>query len=989
MKRLGYFPLIILIFSSFLLSSTPETSVKNQLSSLFQAGIDARAKGNFDDALLAFSRTLKLIGDAKEKKDYETDILINLGVLYWNIGQTKDSLDYFVKAESSSKEQGQKSKTQFCRSVIDLTDLYFKAKSLRDDPTIKDYPESIKAFRQAIDIARKIGSGEHVVKCLRQLSLIYDETNNPREYYRLNFEAQAIARKLNIKRELEYSSYNIGRYYGNASVYSLALENFENSLKIATELNAASDQALSSMALSNTYSDLGQYDKALSYITPVLDIFRTQKDKQNTALTLLNLGVIYRRRGFLTSDRADWNRALSYYHEALGLLRSLKDSANEILILNNIGSVYSDLGNYSEAMRYFQEGLSKARKTNYVEKTGMILNNIGIVQATLGNYEESTQYYQQAIDLALAAHGGKILWEAYLERANAYKNQGKFAEAAEDYRRSITVIEDIRSKINMEELKASFLGTDKRIEPYQQLIDLFIKMSRTSPDKGYEGQAFNYLERAKARAFLDGLEVADIDISQRVDFKLLNRDKEIAGELSKLYTSLALPDLPEKKKREILNDIQALETEHESLKREIRLTSPAYADLHYPEIITLGETQKALLDSKTAIWAYSVGKDSSYVFVLTRKQLRVAALPPRDKIQAEITGYLKVITDKDNHDFKVGRELGRALMPFAMDRGISNIIIVPDDWLNFLPFEALPTGEGVRSWLIQKYRISYVPSISSYRELLRRQQARTGKTSLDLLAVGSPLPGPQGVSLPTLEPSPPSGQVSAGSGQEVSGLKFSGLEIQTIAALFKKDKTYVATGALATEKELKALPLDQFKILHFATHAYIDDKNPVRSYLLLSPDKGAEEDGFLQTREIFNLKVNADLVTLSACQTGLGQLIRGEGIEGLSRAFTYAGASGVLMSLWSIDDQASSQLMMRFYVHLKSSDSITEALQKTKVELIKSGTLSHPYYWGGFILSGKADTRIFPSAGPGILLPATVLAVLVLGAVIAIRRLRK
>ena len=988
MKKLGCFALIIFVSSSFLLSSTPETRATNQISSLFQSGLDARSKGNFDDAILTFSRALKLVHDAKDKKDYETDILINLGLLYWNIGQIKISLDFFVKAESSSDAEGLKNKSQFCRSVIQLTNLYFKAKSLRDEPTIKDYPESIKAFEQAIDIARKIGSGEHEVKCLRQLSVIYDETNNPRESYRLNIEAQEIARKLNIKRELEYSSYNIGRYYSNASVYSLALENFENSLKIATELNA-SDRALSSMALGNTYSDLGQYDKALSYITPALEIYRAQKDKQDTAIALLNLGVIYRRRGFLTSDRADWNRALAYYQEALGLLRSLNDASNEIVILNNIGSVYSDLADYSEAMRYFQEGLDRARKTNYAEKTGMLLNNIGIVQATLGNYEESTKYYQQAIDLALETHGGKILWEAYLERANAYKSQGKFAEAAEDYQRSITVIEDIRSKINMEDLKASFLGTEKRIEPYQQLIDLFIKMSRTSPEKGYEGQAFNYLERAKARAFLDSLEVADIDISQRVDFKLRNREKEIAGELSRLYSALTLPDLPEKSKRELLKQTQALETEYESLKQEIRLTSPAYADLHYPEIITLAETQKELLDSKTAVWAYSVGKNSSYVFVLTRKHLKIAALPPRDRIQAQITAYLRVITDKDNRDFKVGRELGRALMPVAMEQGISNIIIVPDDWLNFLPFETLPTGEGVRSWLIQKFRISYAPSISSYRELLRRQKARTGKTSLDLLAVGNPLPGPQGVSLPTLEPSLSGRQTPAGSGQEVSGLKFSGLEIRTIAALFKKDKTHVATGILATEKELKALPLDQFKILHFATHAYIDDKNPARSYLLLSPDKGAEEDGFLQTREIFNLRINADLVTLSACQTGLGQLIRGEGIEGLSRAFTYAGASGVLMSLWSIDDQASSQLMMRFYIHLKSSDSITEALQKTKVELIKSGSLSHPYYWGGFILSGKADSRIFPSSGSWVLLLAAVLAVLGLGGAIVIRRLRK
>jgi CHAT domain-containing protein len=191
-------------------------------------------------------------------------------------------------------------------------------------------------------------------------------------------------------------------------------------------------------------------------------------------------------------------------------------------------------------------------------------------------------------------------------------------------------------------------------------------------------------------------------------------------------------------------------------------------------------------------------------------------------------------------------------------------------------------------------------------------------------------------------------------------LKYSGLETEKIAALFKPGRREVFERDQASEEVLKKQDLADFKIIHFATHAIIDDKKPARSAIVLALDQDPAEDGLLQMREVFNLKLNAELVTLSACQTGLGQLIRGEGIEGLSRAFFYAGASSVLLSVWAINDQASYQLLERFYFHLRSSDTIMDALRKAKLDLIDSGVLSHPYYWGGFIVTGEADRIVFP-----------------------------
>jgi CHAT domain-containing protein len=180
--------------------------------------------------------------------------------------------------------------------------------------------------------------------------------------------------------------------------------------------------------------------------------------------------------------------------------------------------------------------------------------------------------------------------------------------------------------------------------------------------------------------------------------------------------------------------------------------------------------------------------------------------------------------------------------------------------------------------------------------------------------------------------------------------------------------------------------LTDYKILHFATHCLIDDKKPARSSIVFTLYNSPEEDGFLQMREIFYLKLNSDLVTLSSCQTGWGQLIKGEGIEGLSRAFFYAGTSAALISLWSINDQATSQFMERFYFHLRSNQSIMTSLQMTKLEMIESETLSHPYYWAGFVVTGAAKKVVFRSNKKTIVYSVIILLIIGIGFVL-IRKL--
>jgi CHAT domain-containing protein len=934
---------------------TERTSI--QFSELFRTGEDLRLKGEYEEAIKQFERAL-FLAQKTANEEAKLDSLLKLGILYWNIGKLKESTDKYGQALLIAQRLQLKEKTNFCLTMLKIYDYYRKAK---DYPSLGNYQKSTDSFKSAIDLAKKIDSKEHELKCLRQLSLNYWDLGNFQQFFLLNKEALLIARELNNKQEEGRCLNNIGVFYWKIDNYSEALKYYEESLEIATKLKAIEEKANCLNNIGAIYIDAGNYDRALEYLMQALNIDKQLKDYSNISKDLSNIGSAFRRKGMISENKDDFNSALNYYDESLDMAIKNKDEYIQIRALNNIGTILSYLNENTKALSNFQSAFNKAQGIQDIEGRSMILNNIGIVYSQLGNYGESTKYYQKAIDLALETKEGKFLWEPYLEIANSYRNLNNLSVALDNYKKSISVIEKIRSNINSEELKATYFGTDRRIEAYQGIIDLLIKLNQKDPDKGYGAQAFNYLERAKARSFLDSIEVSKIDITEGISQQLLNQETELMNEISKLYTKLLIPQLSPEQRNSINKELENCEQQLESLKREIRTASPAYANLRYPKSITLSEAQSELLDEETAFFAYTLAKENSYAFVITKNNLKVFPLPERKEIQRLVREYLTAITDVQNQDFHVGYRLYKDLIrPGLDDKKIKKIIFVPDDVLYFLPFETLLAKENGREWLIKDYDIAYVPSLSSLRELIDRKKAVSQRPRKDILAVGDPSFGTHEIEMPASGNDDVFQDYSSAADYKFSRLKYSGVEIEKIASLFKPAKRDILERRQASEENVKKENLSDYRIIHFATHALIDDKKPARSAIVLALDQNPKEDGFLQMREVFNLKLNADLVTLSACQTGLGQLIRGEGIEGLNRAFFYAGASSVMLSLWAINDQASYQLLERFYYHLRSAQPILGALRQAKLEMIESEVLSHPYYWGGFIVTGETDKVIFP-----------------------------
>jgi len=466
------------------------------------------------------------------------------------------------------------------------------------------------------------------------------------------------------------------------------------------------------------------------------------------------------------------------------------------------------------------------------------------------------------------------------------------------------------------------------------------------------------MERAKSRAFLDSIDSSSLEKEMPVDIKLVNQEKEVMSDMSRLYTRLIVPDLSEKERGDLLQEVKNLEAKLDNIKRQIRSKNPAYANLTFPEIITYEQASKEFIKGKTAIFTFVIGDDSAYGFALTNRGLKVYPVPTRRELRLKVISHRRDISDTDNNDFRAGQELYELLLKPGLTDGIKNLIIIPDDILNLLPFETLLTADQNGDWLIKKYTVYYAPSLSSLRELAHHQNRNNRpKPQHNLLAVGDPYYGDLEEKYPELSTKAIFQDFYSLTDLKFYRLRHSHEEIRRISSLIPRST--VLEREKASEDLVKSANLTDYKIIHFAAHGLIDDQKPARSAIILTLDNDPAEDGFLQMREVFNLKLNADLVVLSSCQTGLGQFIKGEGIEGISRAFFYAGSSSVVMSLWTINDQVSAQFMERFYYHLKSTENLAEALRQVKLEMIESGIVSHPYYWAGFILSGDGSTRVF------------------------------
>jgi CHAT domain-containing protein len=356
------------------------------------------------------------------------------------------------------------------------------------------------------------------------------------------------------------------------------------------------------------------------------------------------------------------------------------------------------------------------------------------------------------------------------------------------------------------------------------------------------------------------------------------------------------------------------------------------------------------------ILEYALGSPKSHCLVITNREIRAIVLPYRDRIEATVDVYLGQLRSR-----KAGKDSARRLYemlidPVGLDSTIRRVIVVPDGKLHLLPFDALVDSRG--NYLLADHVVTYAPSSTVFH--LLRTQPENDSAKVPLLAIGD-VPYQGGTNLIAAK-SPPSG-VTRGlydvQGEKLPFLPGTAEEVATIAEIAGA-RSVLLMGPRATEASFRAQALERIRVIHIAAHGVSSSAFPERAALVLARSSNDDNDGLLQAREISQMHMAAELVTLSACETGAGRLVGQEGIVNLVRAFLFAGARTVVASLWAADDVFTTSLMKQFYENLATRGvDRGAALQRAKLEMIEqSGDQAVPFYWAGFTLIGEGSRPI-------------------------------
>jgi CHAT domain-containing protein len=595
------------------------------------------------------------------------------------------------------------------------------------------------------------------------------------------------------------------------------------------------------------------------------------------------------------------------------------------------------------------------------------MNFLGAIHLERKEYTQAHSFFLNALRLAEKTQIPDISWSAHSGLAGTFEGLNDYPNSVEHFKKAIESIEAIRGKLLIQQQKSEFL--EDKIGIYESLVDLLVRLYENNPDTDCAEEAFTVLEKSKARAFLDSLLEARIDLEQDLAEPYRTRLRDITNRINGIQTRISDFGLNSEERSRLQKRLVDTEAEYDTLILELRRDHLDYANLVSPEIIGVSDIQHLLGMQNSAVVSYLLGEKHALVFLVTKDRFKIKRISDVQSLKKSVRAFIGLFSRKPGRSF-LGREAGLKLyrdlvQPLEADLGdVEHLIIVPDGILHYLPFETLvmpnsrnETKGGQNLYLIERYRVSYAPSVSSLIHIIDREEKSF--PSKDILGFANP-EFPDSYSKPLAAGDFPSefmGTYFQDLGFGLLPLPHSERELRAISKHIEKKSRDFFTGKEADEERLKSLDLSDYRIIHFATHGFLDEQVGERSSLLFALDRDPTEDGFLMAREIYNLKMNAELVVLSACQTAKGELDRGEGVTGLARAFIYAGADSVVVSLWNINDKSSADFMEHFYDFLSEGNNKSAALRRAKIRMIQSDN-NHPYHWGAFILIGEFDSSI-------------------------------
>ncbi len=823
-----------------------------------------------------------------------------------------------------------------------------------------DWKEAVQYDLRSLEIAKADGERAYIALNLNDLGANYRQMADMRAA--LSYFEQALPLLRDVSQS-HYGAglYNIGTAYMALDDDSTALKYLDEALPVLRKSGNPRGQAFALQALGDVYAGIGDYDRAESYYRQSDEQWRQASEKSGEIFALAATGRMAARR-------REFSKAIDLYRQALSIAHAAGYQLQEGSTLGALSDAYFSSPDLSASLDAATQRLEVARKIADSQEEGLALYQQGRAWRALRDSPRARQALEQSLAVLQSSGNGVQRANAVYELASIDRDSGELTAGRDRILQALDWLEQVGANAGNSESRMLFAASHRK--SFDLAVDIQMRLHQTA-------LAFELAERARARELVDLIRAARLDIREGADPALLARERRVQELLdTKQERLMHLLDSSHSAAEEAQDrqEIGSLLQQYRDIEDEFRRQSPRYAALIEPRPLSLADVQAQLRGSGAALLEFWLGEERSYAWLVTKTGVQGFELPPREQVenaarrayaaldarntdrQESLEARAQRLAEADRQFAESATELSKTLLePLRGLSRLNSLWIVSDGALEYLPFAALPIP-GTHTPLVVAHQIVRLPSLSAVREM-RSEVASRGPARLSVAVFADPVfrADDERVSnLAVRQASDPPRAASDVDLFHLPRLYFSRQEADAIRELGGQEAREVldfdATRAAAESPSLR-----DYRVIHFATHALVDSKNPELSGLVLSmiDRQGRPEDGFLRLHEIYNLKLNADLVVLSACRTALGPQVQSEGLIGLTRGFMYAGAPQVLASLWSIRDNATTSFMQKFYAALlERHESPEAALRSAQLAMIQDPHWNQPYYWAAFTVQG-------------------------------------
>lgn len=828
--------------------------------------------------------------------------------------------------------------------------------------------------QEALSLYEQLHDLRGQAEALNNIGVFSYALGDPRGALEFYARSLALFRRAGNRRGEAATLGSIGLAHRTLGEPDRALAAYEEALSLARAVKVRRAEGYVLRNLGTLLLGFGDVERGLETMRQALELGRQSGDGELEANALAIIGRGYRLKG-------DFAQALSFSSQALERWRALGNRFAEAESLMQLGALYRVMGRRNEA----EEALRAALDQNRTLGTRFGEINALLALAKLQEDGADPSRARETLTQALAASRstGDITAEsdALYRMARLRRSEGDLEAARRDVAAAVALQESLRSRVAESESRATFFASAQAVYEFQ--IDLLMEMSASRPEEDLVQRAFEASERKRARALLDSLVESQAEIVGGTDPEL-RRQQTRLGDRLRFQTQQQARMLAGRHKEEaaaaLAREIDETVRQYEEVQRQLEAANPAYAAFLDGAVATAAEAQ-GLLDAGTVLLEFSLGETGSHAWAVTRDKVAGVALPPRSQLASaaraawENLGTAPALRSSPRPSAappsmsRATSDLAHMLLgPLARHLEHERLVIVADGILQHVSFAALPEPEGPHSGrpLLASHEVVVVPSASILKAL--RAAARPSSPPRSVAVLADPIFEPDDPRVPGASgrrerPNRDADLLRAagdvglpGGGATFPRLPFSRREADAIVAAAAPGSALRAVDFAASRATALGPALRDYRIVHFATHGLIDNDHPERSGIVLSliDDTGRPQDGFVRLHDIYNLRLRAGLVVLSACRTALGRELRGEGLMGVVRAFMYAGAPRVIATLWNVDDRATAALMKEFYSGvLLERRTPAAALRQAQLALRRQPRWSDPFYWAGFVLEGE------------------------------------